>query len=199
MKKVKKKKEKPKEYEPDIEIEDDMFGMGGYGKDKDGYKHIVLDQYRKCCEEGSKEMTSGGVLKRIVDGELVEIMTMDQIEIFSNSVEMLKNLLLPSIKKFKDKFQDRISSAEAKIRLNEMNKKKAYKKLNFWYRQKSSIVNPEGVSEAEMNHKSYVMMNKEIVKIYNKNVLRTHIELLGVLGLLLSHLNYFDEMGGMSF
>jgi len=144
-------------------------------------------------------MTSGGVLKRIVDGELVEIMTMDQIEIFSNSVEMLKNLLLPSIKKFKDKFQDRISSAEAKIRLNEMNKKKAYKKLNFWYRQKSSIVNPEGVSEAEMNHKSYVMMNKEIVKIYNKNVLRTHIELLGVLGLLLSHLNYFDEMGGMSF
>jgi len=50
-----------------------------------------------------------------------------------------------------------------------------------------------------MNHKSYVMMNKEIVKIYNKNVLRTHIELLGVLGLLLSHLNYFDEMGGMSF
>jgi len=197
--KPKKKKEKPKEYEPDIEIEDDMFGMGGYGKDKDGYKHIVLDQYRKCCEEGSKEMTSGGVLKRIVDGELVEIMTMDQIEIFSNSVEMLKNLLLPSIKKFKDKFQDRISSAEAKIRLNEMNKKKAYKKLNFWYRQKSSIVNPEGVSEAEMNHKSYVMMNKEIVKIYNKNVLRTHIELLGVLGLLLSHLNYFDEMGGMSF
>jgi len=197
--KPKKKKEKPKEYEPDIEIEEDMFGMGGYGKDKEGYKHIVLNQYKKCCEEGSKEMTSGGVLKRIIDGEVVEIMTVDQIEIFSNSVEMLKNLLLSSIKKFKDKFETKIKASETKIRMNETRRKEAYQKLNKWFREKSDVVNPEGVSEAEMNHKSYVMMNKEITKIYNKNVLRTHKELLGVLGLLLNHLNYFDELGGTSY
>ena len=188
-------KDVSKEYEPDIVIEEDMYGAGGYGKDKGGYKGIVLEQYRKCCEEGSREMTSGGVIKRIIDGEVVELMTIDQVEVFINSVEMLRNLLIPSINKYKEVADKRLEMIDKEIIQNEEKKKKAYKKINNWYRQKSNVINPEGYSEAQNNHSYYMQMNKEIKKIYHQNKLRTHKKLLGVLGILLSHLNYFDEKG----
>jgi len=192
-------KKKIKEYEPDIEIEEDMFGTGSYGKDKASYKHIVLEQYRKCCEEGSKEMTTGGVIKRIIDGEIVEIMTLDQIEIFTNTVEMLKCLLIPSINKHKDIIKKRINLVESEIMQNDKKRKEAYTRLNDWYRKKSNVTNPEGVSEAQTYHKYYLQMNKEIQKIYHLNKLKTHKKLLEVLGILLSHINYFDEIGGFGF
>jgi len=198
MAKSSSKKKKIQEYKQDeIEIEEDIFGSGGgYGKDKGGYKSIVLEQYRKCCEEGSKEMTTGGVIKRIIDGEIVEIMTLDQIEIFTNSVEMLKCLLIASIKKHEDVIGTRIVAVQGEIDKNESSRRKAYTKLNKWYRNKSDVINPEGVSESQSSHLAYVQMNKEIQKIYSKNKLRTHIKLLEVLGILLSHINYFDEIGG---
>lgn len=185
-----------KDFMNDIEIEEDTYGAGGgYGKDKRGYQSIVLEQYRKCCEEGSKEMTNGGVIKRIIDGEMVEMMSVDQVEIFINSVEMLKNLLIPSINKHDKTVGSRMKTIELEIENNDIKRRKAYHKLNLWYRNKSTNTNPDGYSEAQSNHTYYLQMNKEIKKIYHQNKLRTHKKLLEALGILLNKINYFDELG----
>ena len=193
------KKEPKKEYEPDIEIEEDVYGIGGYGKDKVSYKNIVMEQYKKCCEEGSKEMTTGGVIKRIIDGEIVEIMSLDQIEIFSNSVGVLKSILIPSINKHKKIIMKRINSVESEALQNDKKRKETYIKINKWYRNKSDVVNPEGISEAQIYHREYLQMSKEIQKIHQINKLKNHRKLLEVLGILLSHMNYLDEVGGTGF
>ena len=194
-----KKKEPKKEYEPDIEIEEDIYGVGGYGKDKTSYKSIVMEQYRKCCEEGSREMSSGGVLKRLIDGEVVEIMALDQIEIYSNCVGTLKSTLVPSINKHKKIIKERMDTVEKKVIENDIKRREAYKRLNGWYRKKSNIINPEGVSESQNYYKDYVQMNKQIQKIHQHHKLEIHKELFEVLGILLSHMNYLDEVGGTGF
>ena len=190
---------KIKEYEPDIEIEEDIYGTGGYGKDKASYKNIVMEQYKKCCEEGSKEMSSGGVIKRIIDGELVEIMSVDQIEVYSNCVGTLKSTLVPSINKHKKIIIKRMDVVEKKLIENNQKKRKAYRNVNTWYRGRSRVVNPDGVSEAQNCYSRYVHMGKEIQKIYQENKLEIYKELFEVLGILLSHMNYLDEIGGTTF
>ena len=57
-------------------------------------KEIVLEQYRKCCQEMSKEMTEGGVIRRLVGEDIIEFVAPNQIEIFINSVDGLKIILI---------------------------------------------------------------------------------------------------------
>ena len=65
--------------------------------------NTIREQYMRqlssCIAEGSKEMTRGGVLRRVVNGQVVEVMRPDQIAVFQNHVEMLRTLLVDEIDK----------------------------------------------------------------------------------------------------
>ena len=83
----------------DIFEDDDDYS---YGNKENSEANIVLSQFRKCVLEGSKEMVLGGVTKRIINNEVIEFPVPNQIEIFINSIEMLKIVLSKSIKDYKD-------------------------------------------------------------------------------------------------
>ncbi len=66
-----------------------------------GLKTIIYKQLQRCIDEGSKEMTSGGIITRIIDGRPIDIAVLNQREIYINCCEHLKILLLEHIKKNK--------------------------------------------------------------------------------------------------
>ena len=69
------------------------------GEDKLSIRQIILKQLQKCMNEGSKEMTKGGTIKKIVDGKVIEEPIPNQREVFINSVEML---VIPLLKRFRN-------------------------------------------------------------------------------------------------
>lgn len=82
----------------DIIIED-MDSYGG-GNKQVGIKEISLEQFKLCCREGSKMMSSDN----------------NQKEIFANSVEMLSCILIPHLlKKENEKFRNKIKEIDEQL------------------------------------------------------------------------------------
>ena len=137
--------EEPKEI--DVEIED--VGSGGLTKNKKSFKSITMDQYHKCCIEGSKEMTLGGVTTRFIDGEEISYAVPNQVEIFINSVDMLNNLLTAKVGQ-----NHKFIGGKMKTYYGGMEKikkllKKSLENLKKEYKKTSVIIYPEGYSERQ--------------------------------------------------
>jgi len=62
------------------------------------FNEIVMEQFRKCCYEGSKEFTFGEYIKK---GN-VAIRLPNQAEVYCNCVKKLKLLLIPKLDKNKN-------------------------------------------------------------------------------------------------
>ena len=57
--------------------------------DVDVYWDIIFKQLRRCCAEGSEEMTTGGVVTRYINGQVIDINLPNQREKYDNSVFQL--------------------------------------------------------------------------------------------------------------
>lgn len=97
----------------DIEVEDGEDYRGG---EPLGIKGIALEQYRRCCIEGSKEMRKGGIERRFIKGIDTEVMIPNQREIFVNSVKMLSAVLYPElINKDQEKLVEELDTIDGDI------------------------------------------------------------------------------------
>ena len=77
-----------------IEVED---GENYSSPNNLGKEQIVYRALQRCLEEGAKEMSGGGIITRIVDGVEENFPTVNQREIFINSIKMFWSLILPII------------------------------------------------------------------------------------------------------
>jgi len=77
-----------------IEVED---GDGYSSQQKLSKEQIILKALQRCMDEGAKEMSNGGVVIRIVDGVRYEYPSLNQKEVFLNSIKMFWHLMKPMI------------------------------------------------------------------------------------------------------
>ena len=77
-----------------IEVED---GENFYGKKSLSKEQIILKALAKCMDEGSKEMTEGGIISRVIGGQVYEIAVPNQKEIFINSIKIFWSLIFPIV------------------------------------------------------------------------------------------------------
>lgn len=64
-----------------------------YSKDPATFKEIIVRAFEKCRQEGMKEMTRGGEIKQIINGEVVIKTIPNQRKIFIECVELLDSLM----------------------------------------------------------------------------------------------------------
>ena len=177
--------------EVNVEIEDS--GSIGFSKDKKSFKSIVMDQYHKCCIEGSKEMTLGGVTTRFIDGEEVSYPVPNQVEIFTNSIDMLNNLLIAKARHNNKFIGGKINKFYVGMKDITKKREERKKKLIKEYNKKSTAISPEGYNQRQEFDPIYKKINNDIKKIYSSERLRWYKYLLEVHTLLLDKLNYFEE------
>lgn len=160
----------------------DTFGGSVYG-----IKEVAMGQYNRCCIEGSKEMVTGGVKKLIINGLVVEKIVQNQIEIFINSVEMLKIILQSSIEKHKKFIQSKLDHYEdLKKQLEKMYKEKID--------ETESWLQPNNEKWMDKHLKEYNNRLSKINKAYEDRRVLVFKQLLIVLGFLLNRENYFEEI-----
>jgi len=176
----------------DIEIEDDFRGNQNR---ETSFKQICLTQYSSCCREGSKEMTSGQTRKVVTQHGVVEIMTPNQTQIFVNTVEMLRVLLLPHIatnhKKIGPmlkKHYDDLAALNNNYEGIRGNLKKEYDSIP---NTRQNINEP---TQKELHAKEYRTLLQKIEETYQQQlVIHYRDKLLSALSQLLSDLGYFEE------
>jgi len=171
-------------------VEDEMSGFDG---NKETRKEIISQHYKKLIEEGSKEMNPGGVQKRLIDNQVVEIMVPNQQEIYINHIEMLRLALLKDIE----------LDAETVSALQKFDNKLIYLRRQFRniretiYNKIDSLsmtINPEGYSERDVYENKYRSYLNKLQKRYNNRLLELYKEeLLPYLILLLSKRNILSE------
>ena len=178
---------KPKEREDEIILEDSE----DYRQSEAGsYKEIVLRQFSRCCNEGSKEMTTGGTATRYINGIVMQLSLPNQKEIFCNSVNMLKTMLNSQVQGNEDikpqvkKIEDEIKESKSKNNSSFDNELKQLQEI---------MLKSKDESKTEICRIRY----NEIVKKIKAEAERLEFEknqaLLIILEQLLSELNYFEE------
>ncbi len=159
----------------DIEIEDSSNWSSSKGK---GKKEIIYEQYERCLKEGSKEMSEGGILNRVINGKVESVFVPNQNEIFENSVNMLWVSIIFEIEgKYKGEFS---KSAE--------HYKKQYEKLNKDF---NNVISEFKVDEK----KGFNMLPKamKLNHIYYKELYKLNMEKLKLCNLILNKENWFEE------
>lgn len=116
----------------DFHVED---GEDFKGSDALGIKEICLEQFRRCCVEGSKEMLRGGTEIRTVRGMHVEVTVPNQREIFINSVKMLEIIMKPDILK-NEKIMNKIKEINRKIKEHNKKFQDEYKSMKENYKSR---------------------------------------------------------------
>jgi len=151
-------------------------------------KEIVLEQYRKCCQEMSKEMTEGGVIRRLVGEDIIEFVAPNQIEIFINSVDGLKIILISHINKHKDireKYIDKFENDLIELR----------KQHNLSIKEAKDLFFTKSTEFKKYHTLDYNDFLKEQERRTNLAKIRLYKELLTGLSVLIGDkLNYFEEM-----
>lgn len=169
--------------EDKIEYED---MESGYGSKATSIKEIVLRQYSRCLTEGSKEMSLGGVKTRVINGQVFEIAVPNQIEIFVNSVEMLKISLEPNIKQEKKTVGEKIEKNNDNLNKVEEYYKKEKKGLMENYKP----YNEKWINKYKNEHNTRLA---NIEKNYEYARVKIYREILVTMSFLLKEMNYFDE------
>jgi len=171
--------------EPEMKLEDSE----DYRSKDDGVtiKTIILEQYRKCCREGSKEMTEGGVIRRLVNNQVMEFVVPNQIEIFINSVEVLRIILQPNFKKKEKVIKKYIDEYEKEITdlMNTYNKRIS--------EAKRDLINqpPELRGSFIRDYNKFINNEERRCNIAKVNIYR---KLLIGISILLDEMDYFEEV-----
>ena len=159
------------DYNNEVKIED---GENATSREL-GIKEIALEQYRRCCVEGSKEMTRGGKSSRTINGKYCELDIPDQREVFFNSVTMLGVILSPQMEK-------------RPVKTKVVEKNEAIKATRTKYLSEIKE------SKQKENYK-YLEMMKDLM--YSE-LMFNYKDLMEQLSFLLKDLKYFDEGGASS-
>lgn len=175
-----------------IDVEKDSGNI--YGKKDESFKGLVLNQYKKCLEEGSKEMTRGGVITRFINGEIVEYMANDQVQIYINCINSLKDTLTDMIKKHPEFMNPKFTKFNDSMKKLKDKRQKRLRRLSTIYKKTSRNRNPEGYSSRE-NILPFIKRQKKNIKdSYDNEMLHIYrTKLLEALTLLIGKLNYFEE------
>jgi len=177
---------KKKEFSDDIEFEDSETFRGSHTT---SFKDIILEIYKRCCIEGSKDMTAeSGVFNRLVNGVVIEIVVPNQKEIFINNVDILRIALLPIFEKHKKIFYKYIE--EYNKRIDEL--------ITIRHKQ-ISFIEQKYKNKMHLKDKDYpnlynLDIKKQNIYFENERVI-IHKELLIGISFLLSYLRYFEEEG----
>jgi len=155
--------------------------------DKLTIKQIVMKQLQKCMDEGSKEMDKGGKRITIIDGVPYEIMIPNQREIVINSIEMLRILVAPIIKKNKEVIDEQLKKFEDDLIILINTVKEEEEKL-------------KGELDKKDNKEAYIKnYNRRLSDIENSFLMEKVIlykeKLLTAISFLLNYINYFEEEG----
>jgi uncharacterized protein YaaR (DUF327 family) len=153
-------------------------------------KDIALESFRRCRDEGSKEMTRGGMIKRVMNGQIIELPKPDQIQIFTNCVEMLMIILRAHAEQHHELMRPyylRFFKGKRDIESIREIKRKEF----------SSCVNPgRWTTHTERMMSVQSQINDHEARLnewYDTQYLRLYKEMFEGLGLLLNKLNYFQE------
>jgi hypothetical protein len=179
-----------KEEDSEIEFEDaETYRSKSTGV---GIKEIALKQFQKCCEEGSKEMTNGGVMKRLINNEVVELAVPNQRELFINNVEMLRTILKGKINKNKELMKPFILRFDSELERikNEFNAKKVRLDADF---------SKKHVRNQYSERPAYNQLMQQYYEEYELGKVKTYKKMLDALSLLIDRLNYFEEMDYSQF
>jgi hypothetical protein len=157
-----------------------------------------MEHYNNCIKAGSEEMTVGGVMKRIINDNVVDIVVPNQVMIFINHVEMLKRSLCAEIPKFSiiaikaNKFETR------RRKLNKNYQQKKHQIMNVISSSSTFINEDTGYSAYDFALHQGKRRLKQINEKYNFLLLDLYQEVLfPTLTELLAKLNYFEEEGVM--
>lgn len=194
------------DQENEIEIES-LDGTSGSKKEKLSYRNICLKQYQVCIEQGSKEMTLGGLRKRIINGdEVITEIVDNQIELFNNSVEMLRILMIPFLKLNNPEFPDKIKDFKKELEAIRKKKVTALVEIRGQVNKRSSRRPPSndmaedgtGLSERDKVMPLARSERERHIKIFEQNRFLLFKGLLETLVTVLDKKNYFDDQGDTS-
>jgi len=174
----------------EIEIEDVDNMMSS--NQTNSFKALVMEQYKRCCTEGSKEMTVGGMVTRMINGQKIEMMMPNQIQIYINTVEHLRILLDPKIQ-FHGKYGKLVNTINKKTIALNRRLKKEKEGIRDKYNKLSDKREQGGSSEKQMYYQDYI---DKLESYKNKHEFRKYMlykDLLSILSMLLDKLNYFEE------
>lgn len=147
-----------------------------------GIGTISLEQFRRCCVEGSREMNRGGTKRRIVEGKLIEIDVPNQREVFINAVDMLHVILIPELSsKYQKELLEEVQGIDRQMKDTE---KESLDKYKLW---ESKLKNNKSAFNEKVDQ-----LNDDLelskVQISRKKLM--------VLSLLLKEINYYGEGTG---
>jgi len=169
-------------FTDDIIIEDSENFFGGNGKGID-IKQIALGKFNKALEEGSKEMSRGGIQRKLVQGIWMDIEVPNQREIFINSVDMLRSSIISHLQTSKlKKDMDNIDKE-----IEELNKsyKERIQKLN----ENDKNIKNRSFGKLGINTSAFSTESD----LYELNIVKLYKKKLDILSLLLKEINYFNE------
>lgn len=177
---------------PHIEYEDSENWKGS--GEQLSIKEICLRAFSKATMEGSKEMVSAGVDRKLIGGVVYEFPRPNQREIFINSVDMLRIILEPSIIKsrLKESFEEVDNET---LKIDNEYKKKLDDCVKVFGETKISKYGRDDPLKEKVRIDNY---NKTISNI-NEQFEFVKVTLSKKLLIVISHLlkekNYFDEGG----
>lgn len=159
-------------------------GQGG------SIKEIALEALRECQKEGRKEMTRGGIIRRVVNGQVYDFPKPDQIHIFANCVEMLMILLRP--------YSEQHIDVMKTYYLNFYQGKKDIKVIRDSKRREllQDITPGRAFNQsdrAQSVNAQITAIDAQLNEWYDQEYLRLHKDMLQGLSVLLNRMNYFQE------
>jgi len=162
--------------EPDnfsnITVED---GEGYLSNKTLGKTEIIFKALQKCIEEGSKEMGESGVMVRIINNVRYEYPSINQREVFINSIRMFWSLMFPIIeqqhqKLYEEKLGDFDEALEHLRESYERQKKLCRESLNKHKKMEIYIADKKDVS-SDYESKRVMLYNIKLdfcISIINK-------------------------------
>ena len=169
-----------------------------YGTPKElSFKDITLSLMKKALDESSKECSAEmGIVKRFINGEVIELFLPNQREIVINSISACCLWLGDKIQK--------CDNSNIKEKFDNLNNKLI--ELDKWFLNQDKILNDSQnkISPQFMNQNQYKERIGEyntkisdLAKTYEYRKHSVYLEILGALSLLCSHYNYFDRKGNV--
>ena len=181
------------EYQQTSEYED----MANYKKTGEvgGIREISLRLFNNAFAEGSKEMTEAGIIKKVLNGEVIEIMRPNQREVYINSVKMLQICLLPRIGILPEDNEISKLFKEVNSDIEKLNstREKAFEGVR---EESKKLSNP--FRRPDKYNDEVTKQNQRVSEIIkgcehaNKDL---HDTLLLACSYMLMHLNYFESKG----
>ena len=158
--------------------------------EKISFWSIALKQYDHCIKEGSKEMQTGGIMERVINGERIQMIVPNQREIFINSVRMLYGVLTPLVKKHMGKKKEcEESFGSINKRMDEL--EKAYDPEQ--YMDMPELDDPEYQKDPESLKQYYFSVVDRLNDKKESKLIELHRKLLIELAFIMASENYGSE------